>query len=79
MGGVAQKAVTARQAGARLMIVPADEVHDAKAHAGDMKVVGVRNLDEALRALRRRGRRAPARLDRSHRGAERERPIAFAA
>lgn len=51
VGGVAQKAVTARQAGARLMIVPADEVRDAKAHAGDMVVVGVRNLDEALRAL----------------------------
>jgi len=51
VGGVAQKAVTARRAGARLMIVPIDEVHDAKAHAGDMKVVGVRNLDEALQAL----------------------------
>jgi hypothetical protein len=33
------------------MIVPVDEVHDAKAHAGDMKVVGVRNLGEALQAL----------------------------
>lgn len=51
VGGVAQKAVTARRAGARLMIVPADEVRDAKARAGDMKVVGVRNLDEALHAL----------------------------
>ena len=51
VGGVAQKTVTARRSGARLMLVPADEVADAKAKAGDMKVVGVRTLDDALRAL----------------------------
>jgi len=51
VGGVAQKAVTARQAGARLMIVPRDEVGAARERAGDMKVVGVRNLDDALAAL----------------------------
>jgi PDZ domain-containing secreted protein len=55
VGGVAQKAVTARRAGARLMLVPADEVKDARAHAGDMKVVGVRTLDDALAALARAG------------------------
>jgi PDZ domain-containing protein len=55
VGGVAQKAVTARRAGARLMLVPADEVDDARAHAGDMKVVGVRTIDDALTALTRAG------------------------
>jgi PDZ domain-containing protein len=55
VGGVAQKAVTARRAGARLMIVPAEEVEDARAHAGAMKVVGVRTIDDALRALARAG------------------------
>lgn len=55
VGGVAQKAITARRAGARLMIVPVDEVRAAKARAGAMKVVGVRNLDDALRALERAG------------------------
>lgn len=55
VGGVAQKAVTARRAGARLMLVPADEVRDARSHAGDMKVVGVRTLDDALAALAAHG------------------------
>ena len=55
VGGVAQKAVTARRAGARLMLVPADEVADARARAGDMRVVGVRTLDDALRALAKAG------------------------
>ena len=55
VGGVAQKAVTARNAGARLMLVPADEVKDARKHAGDMKVVGVRTIDDALAALARAG------------------------
>lgn len=55
VGGVAQKAVTARRAGARLMLVPADEVDDAKARAGSMRVVGVRTLDDALEALAAHG------------------------
>ncbi|MFA5882771.1 MAG: PDZ domain-containing protein [Acidimicrobiia bacterium] len=55
VGGVAQKAVTARRVGARLMIVPQDEVKDAKARAGDMKVVGVRTIDDALAALAANG------------------------
>jgi len=55
VGGVAQKAVTARHAGARLMLVPRDEVREARARAGDMKVIGVRTLDDALRALARNG------------------------
>jgi len=55
VGGVKQKAVTARRAGAKLMIVPNDEVADARTRAGDMKVVGVSTLDDALRALQRAG------------------------
>ena len=55
VGGVKQKAVTARRAGAKLMIVPVGEAADARAHAGDMKVVGVTTIDEALRALERAG------------------------
>lgn len=51
VGGVAQKAATARRAAAKLFIVPVDEVRDARAHAGSMKVVGVRTIDDALRAL----------------------------
>lgn len=51
VGGVAQKAVAARDAGTTLMLVPVGEVADARAHAGDMKIVAVRTLDDALRAL----------------------------
>ena len=52
---MAQKAVAAREEGATLMIVPAAEVRDARSKSGNMKVVGVRTLDDALRALRRSG------------------------
>lgn len=55
VGGVPQKAVAARAAGATLMIVPVPEVKDARSKAGSMKVVGVRTLDQALAALARNG------------------------
>jgi PDZ domain-containing protein len=55
VGGVPQKAVAARRAGARLMIVPRREVHDARTKAGDMKVVGVNTLDQALTVLHANG------------------------
>lgn len=55
VGGVAQKAVTAERAGARLMLVPRDEVRDARRHAGSMRVVGVSTFDDALLALGRSG------------------------
>ncbi len=51
VGGVAQKAVTARNAGAQMIIVPEASVDDARAGAGDVPVVGVANLDDALQAL----------------------------
>jgi Lon-like protease len=55
IGGVAQKAVAADDAGASLMIVPRAEAAAARPTAGSMKVVGVRTLDDALAALRRAG------------------------
>ncbi len=54
VGGVAQKAVVAREAGARLLLVPAGEVAEARARAGGVRVVGVRTLDDALDVLTRR-------------------------
>lgn len=56
VGGVPQKAVAARRAGARLFLVPAAEVGVARPKAGErMRVVGVRTLEEALQALERAG------------------------
>ena len=55
VGGVAQKAVAARAAGAKVMLVPVREVREARSRAGSMKVIGVRTLDEALAALARNG------------------------
>lgn len=51
VGGVRQKAVAARRAGAVLIIVPHGEEAEAEDGAGDVPVVGVRTLDEALDAL----------------------------
>lgn len=51
VGGVVQKAFAARSAGAELFIVPEDMAEDARVGAGDMPVVGVASLDEALAAL----------------------------
>lgn len=51
VGGVEQKAVAARRAGAVLMLVPRGEAPAARRFAGDMKVVAVSNLDDALAAL----------------------------
>jgi Lon-like protease len=55
IGGVAQKAVAAQRAGARLFIVPRAEAAEARDHAGGMKVAAVRDLDGALAALERNG------------------------
>jgi PDZ domain-containing protein len=55
VGGVAQKAVAARDAGAEVFLVPPAEVAAAEPHAGDMQVVPVGTLDDALRALSRLG------------------------
>ena len=55
VGGVKQKAITARRAGAELMLVPSYEYKDARSRAGKMKVVAVDTVDDALRALERAG------------------------
>ena len=55
VGGVEQKAITARHNGVDLMIVPRSELAAARKGAGDVQVVGVRTLDEALAALQRVG------------------------
>ncbi len=55
VGGVEQKAITARTNGVQLMIVPKSEVADARRGAGDVRVVGADNVEEALDALQRAG------------------------
>jgi PDZ domain-containing protein len=55
VGGVEQKAITARTNGVHVMIVPKAEVVAARRGAGDVRVVGVDNVDEALDALQRAG------------------------
>ena len=51
VGGVAQKAASAREAGAEMIIVPEALEDAARSGAGDIPVVGVENLQEALQAL----------------------------
>ena len=52
IGGIQQKTFLAQRQGVKVFIVPADEAEDAKRYAGpDLKIVGVRTLDEALAAL----------------------------
>lgn len=52
VGGVAQKTVAAREAGAEVFIVPADEYDTARAHAGHgLRVEPASTLQDALRVL----------------------------
>jgi PDZ domain-containing protein len=55
VGGVEQKAITARANGVQLMIVPKSEVRDARRGAGNLRVVGVQTIDEALTVLQKAG------------------------
>lgn len=56
VGGVAQKTVAVRDAGASIFFVPPEEYAVAKAHAGrSLKVVAVSSLSEAVRALEQLG------------------------
>lgn len=59
VGGVVQKTAAARQAGAVAFLVPPDEEKDAKAHAGPMKIMVVKTVDDALSALQQLGGSAP--------------------
>lgn len=51
IGGIAQKAAAVREAGHDVFIVPAGEADAARARAGDVEVIGVETLDDALAAL----------------------------
>jgi len=55
VGGVAQKTVTARRAGAIAFLVPPEEEKDAKKFAGKMEIIPVKTLADALAALHRLG------------------------
>jgi PDZ domain-containing protein len=55
VGGVAQKTVTARDAGAVAFLVPPEEEKDAKRFAGKMEIIPVETLADALAALHRLG------------------------
>jgi PDZ domain-containing protein len=56
VGGVPQKTAAALDAGAKLFLVPPAEVNQAKERAGeDATVIGVKTIDDALRALREHG------------------------
>jgi PDZ domain-containing protein len=51
IGGAGQKAAAVRDAGMDVFLVPSLDYQAAKAHAGDVKVIKVDTLDEALAAL----------------------------
>lgn len=51
VGGIRQKVVAARRAGAAVFLAPADNAEEARAAAGPVRVIPVRTLDEAIRAL----------------------------
>ena len=55
VGGVIQKAAAARRAGADLFIVPAASAEVARTSSGEMPVVGVATLEDALDALAAHG------------------------
>jgi Lon-like protease len=52
IGGGAQKAITVRDSGYEVFLVPEAEVEEVREAVGDdVEVVGVRTLEDALRAL----------------------------
>lgn len=62
VGGVPQKTVAVRRAGATIFFVPPPEYFRAKAHAGPhLRVVAVSTLDQAVKVLERLGGRLGAR------------------
>ena len=60
VGGVAQKAVAVRKAGAEYFFVPKGEFAEARKGAGSMKVYAVTSLEQALQILRSLGGVVPA-------------------
>jgi PDZ domain-containing protein len=59
VGGVAQKAVAVRRAGAEVFFVPPQELAAAKSEAGSMKVYAVSTLQQALGYLQAMGGHIP--------------------
>jgi predicted S18 family serine protease len=51
VGGIAQKAGACSSKGIELFLVPVGNEAEARSHAGAMKVIGVRNVSEAVRYL----------------------------
>ncbi len=51
IGGVAQKAITVRRAGADVFLVPSANLDEARSRAGDLQVLPVDSFDDALRVL----------------------------
>jgi Lon-like protease len=51
IGGIRQKVVGARQAGADVFLVPDANAAEARRYADDLEIVAVSNLDEALSSL----------------------------
>lgn len=59
VGGVAQKTVAVRQAGAQVFLVPPQELAAARSEAGSMKVYAVSSLAQALDDLKSLGGQIP--------------------
>jgi PDZ domain-containing protein len=59
VGGVAQKAVAVRRAGAKVFFVPADQLKEAQSEGGAMKLYAVKTLQQALDDLQALGGHVP--------------------
>lgn len=59
IGGAAQKAVAVRKAGAKVFFVPPANLKDAQSEAGNMKVIAVSTLNQALNDLKAMGGTIP--------------------
>ena len=51
VGGIKQKTIGARRAGADVFLVPGDNAREARRHAGGLRVIPVQSFRQALRAL----------------------------
>jgi PDZ domain-containing protein len=58
IGGVAQKTIAVREAGANVFLVPPANAAVARAHAGPgLRIIAVSSIGQAVRALERLGGR----------------------
>ncbi|MBA2568482.1 MAG: PDZ domain-containing protein [Actinobacteria bacterium] len=51
VGGIKQKTIGARRAGADVFLVPGDNEREARRHAGNLRVIAVNSFRQALRSL----------------------------